>query len=259
MEPSGPLPPAIAAELEELTNQRDSGAISDIAYNVRRSILLDRREPSTRRATHAAGPPARELTPPPDGAAVPAYGWTDQPWQHGPVSGVAYGGFWIRAAAALIDDVILYIPLAIVFFLLLGFSIRAQSVSAISDLLIGWIVGFLVSALAYGVVFISTMGATPGMRALGLRVVRASDGGACTWGHAIARGLSWMVFGFLSRYLIGVLDPLWVAMDNRKQALHDKVAGTVVIRHWQGAQGLLSPDGQYRWDGSSWRPVASAR
>ena len=292
MEPSGPFPPELAAELEELSRQRDAGAISEITYNVRRNLLLNRWEVSKRRAARDTGglpseselyqglrasgagsaetQGARDLPPSahslPAGSALPgsvpapdtrpSQGWAPQPWNPAPVPGVAYGGFWIRAFAALIDSIIVYVPLAVVFFVLIRYSIQTRSLSGINDVIIGWLIAYVAIAVGYGIVFIAIMGATPGMRMLSLRVVRAADGGSCGWARAIVRGISWTVFGFLSRFLVGLLDPLWAAWDSRSQTLHDKLAGTVVIRHWKQSEGLLSPDGHYRWDGSSWQPVS---
>jgi uncharacterized RDD family membrane protein YckC len=59
---------------------------------------------------------------------------------------------------------------------------------------------------------------------LGLRVVR-TDGKEVDWTTAGIRALSC----FLSLLPLG-LGFLWIAFDRDRQAWHDKVAGTVVIR-----------------------------
>ena len=71
----------------------------------------------------------------------------------------------------------------------------------------------------YNSLFWSLTGRTPGMALLGLRVGR-TDGRPLTWGRALVRALTLMFlsWGFL-----------WSLVDSRRQALHDKFAGTVVL------------------------------
>ena len=67
-------------------------------------------------------------------------------------------------------------------------------------------------------------GQTPGKRALGVRVVRL-DGQPVTWWHAFERA-----GGYAAGVATGTLGFLQVYWDANRQAIHDKVAGTVVIR-----------------------------
>ena len=67
-------------------------------------------------------------------------------------------------------------------------------------------------------------GGTPGMRALHLRVVRATDGGPVDAGTAAVRYLCTLISGLA----LG-LGYLWIAFDPHKQAWHDKLATTYVI------------------------------
>jgi uncharacterized RDD family membrane protein YckC len=67
--------------------------------------------------------------------------------------------------------------------------------------------------------------ATPGKMAIGARIVDAQTGRRPTNGQLIGRYFAYIVstipllFGFI-----------WVAFDSRKQAVHDMLAGTVVVR-----------------------------
>ena len=66
-------------------------------------------------------------------------------------------------------------------------------------------------------------GATPGMLALGMKIVDASSGTApgsarLALRFAAAVALAPLALGFL-----------WIAVDRRKQGWHDKIARTVVI------------------------------
>ena len=67
-------------------------------------------------------------------------------------------------------------------------------------------------------------GQTPGKRALGVRVVRL-DGQPVTWWHAFERA-----GGYAAGLATGTLGFLQVYWDANRQGIHDKVAGTVVIR-----------------------------
>lgn len=67
-------------------------------------------------------------------------------------------------------------------------------------------------------------GQTPGKKALGIRVVRL-DGQAVTWWHAFERA-----GGYAAGVATGLLGFLQIYWDPNRQAIHDKIAGTVVIR-----------------------------
>ncbi len=67
-------------------------------------------------------------------------------------------------------------------------------------------------------------GQTPGKRAMGVRVVRL-DGHPVTWWHAFERA-----GGYAAGLATGTLGFAQIYWDANRQAIHDKVAGTVVIR-----------------------------
>lgn len=79
-------------------------------------------------------------------------------------------------------------------------------------------------ALAYNVGFwLRWRGATPGKRALGLRVT-AQDGSPLRVGQAIGRTSAYLLsLPFLAGFL-------WAAVDQRRETFHDKLAGTAVMR-----------------------------
>jgi uncharacterized RDD family membrane protein YckC len=150
----------------------------------------------------------------------------------------AYGGFWIRFMARLIDIVIVGIPAGIVFgtwgwiqYGLLGGgpdSAAHDLVSAIG--LIGTAL-VLVGAVLYQILLWAKTGATVGQRVLGLQVVDASTGGPITLSTAGARWIGQLLDTFFCGLPIGYI---WAAFDRRKQTWHDKFAGTVVVRHRTG-------------------------
>jgi hypothetical protein len=78
-------------------------------------------------------------------------------------------------------------------------------------------------------------GQTPGKRAVGIRVVRL-DGQPVTWWHAFERA-----GGYAAGLATGTLGFAQIYWDPNRQAIHDKIAGTVVVL--DGTQRLPG-----RWD-----------
>jgi uncharacterized RDD family membrane protein YckC len=66
---------------------------------------------------------------------------------------------------------------------------------------------------------------SPGMAVVGIRIVREEDGGRLTFGRVAVR-----YGGYLLSAVPLLLGFAWALFDNRKQAWHDKLAGTVVVR-----------------------------
>jgi uncharacterized RDD family membrane protein YckC len=93
--------------------------------------------------------------------------------------------------------------------------------------------GFLLSVLVvliYATAFIgSSRGQTVGMMAVRAKAVDAVSGAPIGHARALGRALFeyLMLFLLVVPWLIDMLFPLW---DPRRQALHDKVTNTVVIR-----------------------------
>ena len=137
---------------------------------------------------------------------------------------VEYVGFWARVLATLIDTVLVLcvtLPLVIAVY---GRSYFDASASGVivgpADFIISWVL----PAVAI-VLFWFFRQATPGKMAISAQVVDARTGGRLSVGQSIVRYLGY----FVSTIPFG-LGLLWVAFDPKKQAWHDKIAGTVVIR-----------------------------
>lgn len=104
--------------------------------------------------------------------------------------------------------------------------------------LIGYVVLGVVLALVYHVFFLVRFGATPGKLMLGLRVRRLDRPGPLDRDTAIRRAGFEAVLSAMSNapyvgtfgLLLSVADVVWPVTDPRRQALHDKVAGTIVVR-----------------------------
>lgn len=141
---------------------------------------------------------------------------------------VEYGGFWIRLGASLIDALLIIIittPLLIWIYGVGYFTEEAESVTM--DLVRGpadFIISYVLPAIAT-VLFWMYRQATPGKMMLSLKIVDARTLAPISGGQAWLR-----YFGYIPSTLVLCLGFLWVAFDARKQAWHDKIARTLVIR-----------------------------
>jgi uncharacterized RDD family membrane protein YckC len=149
------------------------------------------------------GPPSG-ATPAPDAQGPAPAAPTPQAQAPPPTITAALprAGFWIRMGALLLDA------------LLVGFLLSVLHAHHLE----------LVVLAAYGAVMWKLRGSTIGGIVFDLRVVRL-DGREIDWETAIVRALSC----FLSLAVAG-LGFFWIAFDDHRQAWHDKIAGTVVVR-----------------------------
>ena len=85
--------------------------------------------------------------------------------------------------------------------------------------------GFLTFGI-YSIVAWLLVGKTFGKALMGLRVL-GQDGRRLTFGQALIRALSYYISGLA--LFIGFL---WVLVDDRRQAWHDKLARTLVVYEW---------------------------
>jgi uncharacterized RDD family membrane protein YckC len=124
---------------------------------------------------------------------------------------VAYGGFWRRVGATIIDGLIFVVVNGL-------FYVGGTASEAASGL-------GIVAGILYEVgMTASRLQATLGKLALGLRVVDR-DGRRLTVARALGRWLAKIVSALL--LCIGYL---MVAFTPRKRGLHDMLAGTLVLR-----------------------------
>lgn len=139
----------------------------------------------------------------------------------------AYAGFWRRLAATLVDLVLVVSIAALVATATGEPAFRGTLDTQGSDrefslTASGWTNWVL---FLYYVVLGAILRRTPGKWTLGLEIVRADDGGPCSTLRHIGRTL-----GYVLDVMTFFIGYLWIAVDGRKQALHDKVSGTVVVR-----------------------------
>jgi uncharacterized RDD family membrane protein YckC len=170
------------------------------------TILLSIRQRQANRAPTVAVPaPAVAAAPAPEpSAAAPASTAAPATAPTAPVDATApRAGFWIRMGALLIDIILIGIITSIL-----------DSPGEI----------WLIAIAGYGALMWKIKGTTIGGLVCGVKVVRR-DGAEINWDTAIVRALGC----FLSMVVAG-LGFLWIVFDEDRQAWHDKIAGTLVVR-----------------------------
>jgi uncharacterized RDD family membrane protein YckC len=156
-----------------------------------------------------------------------------------PVSGVGYGGFWIRVLAVIIDAIIVRV-VAWPFGLLFGLGGLAgmmgglphgepdlHAATGMAALLGGGIVAVLIifgSWLYEAFMLSSPYQATLGKMIFGMKVTDL-DGSRISFGRATGRHFA----KWLSGLILGI-GFIMVGFTERKQGLHDLLAGTLVRR-----------------------------
>lgn len=140
-------------------------------------------------------------------------------------SAPALAGFWRRFVALAIDLAVIFCCLYLV---TLAASVSYETTHGSSAW--GTVSFFLLSYLFYNlffvvylVCFIAGSGQTPGKMAVGVKVVDLS-GGNTGYLRAFFRAL-----GYYISSSILMAGFLWSLVDRRRQAWHDKLAGTVVV------------------------------
>src|SRR5258706_520172 len=132
----------------------------------------------------------------------------------------SYGGFWVRVLAYLVDSVIL---LTLFILLIAG----AAFLGDFGAMVIG-AVGILGPLLYWGILQASPRQATFGKSLLGLKVTD-SDGERLSLVRSLVREIAKIVSGIPMG-----LGFLLAAFTGRKQALHDMLASTTVVRDSSG-------------------------
>ncbi|MEM7466757.1 MAG: RDD family protein [Pseudomonadota bacterium] len=136
---------------------------------------------------------------------------------------VTYAGFWIRAAASIIDSIwIIAVTLP------LAWMVYGPSYFESTDFVMGYADFFISYVLPFVIVMVFWVykSATPGKMALRLKIVDADS-----FEKASTTKLLIRYFGYFPSLIVLSLGFFWVAWDKRKQGWHDKFANTVVIKN----------------------------
>jgi uncharacterized RDD family membrane protein YckC len=164
--------------------------------------------------------------------APPPPVWSDRPLVA--VEGAPPAGFWIRFVAYMIDGLVMTAAAMIPIGIFVGFVILTDESVDHEELAAPLIIAALLLVIALIVInwlyealmTSSPRGATLGKMALGLRIVRF-DGAQLSFGRATGR--------HFAKFIVTPAVPLFIgyimaAFTNRKRALHDILADTLVIK-----------------------------
>jgi uncharacterized RDD family membrane protein YckC len=178
---------------------------------------------------------------PPAGGIVSRPQASGQVAPYGALAGLRYSGFWIRLAAYLIDGLIMsagifaiFIPLTVALGLSAAMSgmrwNRGMEPAQIS-LLLGWIFLFLglaliVSWLYHALMESSAWQATVGKRVTGL-IVTDMTGQPISFARARGRHFAKLISNLIP-FEIGYI---MAAFTDKRQALHDMIAGCLILRN----------------------------
>jgi uncharacterized RDD family membrane protein YckC len=150
---------------------------------------------------------------------------TQQPssWQApepevGPAPGMAFAGPGARLVAYIVDVIVVSVVVLVLVVLSVALVVTIPVLAVLP------ILAVIVVPLLYFPYYWSRSGQTPGMKMMGIRVVRDRDGGPVTGGQAVLRLIGYWVSGF-----VFYLGYIWIFIDKRKRGWHDLIAGTVVV------------------------------
>lgn len=159
------------------------------------------------------------------------------------MSEIKYAGFWIRFLASFYDTLFLALPLAFVIYFISGgdwfdFSQYQKNMQAAMagnaqyalsnspQMSMKWELLFEFSVLIISIIFWRRWrGATPGKKYVKIKIVDAKTLKDIDNKQAITRSL-----GYIASTLIFLIGFFMVAFREDKRALHDLIAGTVVIQ-----------------------------
>ncbi len=146
-----------------------------------------------------------------------------------PVGGVRYGGFWIRFVAAIIDGIIVQAVVLPLSFMVGGVTGFAGAMSGIQNTglqfmggVFGFVIGVAGSWLYEALMESSSRQATLGKMIFQMKVTDLS-GNRISFARASGR--------YFAKWLSGLtlfIGYIIAGFTERKQALHDMVAGTLV-------------------------------
>jgi uncharacterized RDD family membrane protein YckC len=194
---------------------REGATVEETFTQLRRTILTSSQELALAEIRPPADPADSPYAPP--GARV-----ADVTERLG--APTAYGGFWARFAAAVLDGVVVGLLAGVAGFVLGfagGFVRPGETWIAFAGGIAGLVIGWLYFALSES----GPRRASPGKRALRLQVVTAEGEERISFLRATGRWAG-RYLSLLPLFLGYLMQPFTA----RRQALHDLVAGTVVVQ-----------------------------
>jgi uncharacterized RDD family membrane protein YckC len=144
-------------------------------------------------------------------------------------AGLVLAGFYRRIGGFAIDQVLVFIPVAIC---VAAFGYRTgDDLSNDAILVVNGSVA--ITRLIYETLLIGFFGRTVGKIATGTRVVRQVDGGRVGFFAAAQRAVVPAVFSGVPRFAVfyNAFVYMFALLGPMRQGLHDRVAGTLVVRN----------------------------
>jgi uncharacterized RDD family membrane protein YckC len=144
-----------------------------------------------------------------------------------------YSSFWRRFGAALIDDVLTYLPLTVV----LSIIIYGPDPASVQTW--WWELGIAALwAICYRVFFEGRYGVTAGLHLTHAKLVifEQPNRDGIGYARAFVRFLLWTAL-----HLVANVGFLWILLDPRGRTLADRVLGTVVVHDPSGKFGDFDP------------------
>lgn len=154
---------------------------------------------------------------------------------------VVQAGLWKRFAASFIDNIVttvlsyaLMIPLMLIGVGMMGAGGSDNPMAAgagLAAILVMYPILILAPCVYFGWMQSSSMQASLGKLAVGIKVVRTRGERAGFWRNFL-RSLAYVLFSALTCGLGVLISALMVAFTERKQALHDMMCDTLVVDKW---------------------------
>lgn len=149
---------------------------------------------------------------------------------------VTYAGFWKRSSAYILDSIFLFIPALIVdfiftFILFLFFPVKSHPGIQAANTDFVRVLNGIISIVYFAYTESSPMQATYGKNIMNIKVTDM-EGKRLTFSHALGRELAKALAAFIGviLFLVGLIVVFGMAgWTKKKQALHDKMAGTLVV------------------------------
>jgi uncharacterized RDD family membrane protein YckC len=104
-----------------------------------------------------------------------------------------------------------------------GGSVQQSDQAATAAGILWWVLAFVYHPVCWYV-----FGASPGQKALGLRVVRAATGQDLGIGEVVVRYVIFLLVTVV--FPLGIVSAVMAANDPFKRAWHDQVARSIVVR-----------------------------
>ena len=192
--------------------------------------------PGGPQAPAAPPPPPGPESPAAYGGPVPPGGWQQPIPQHQAWVGQPLASWGSRAAALLIDWLILLVPVIVLTIIVVAVATGSDTGAVVTGILGG--LAYLVVLFIYAPTLMArdgrNNGQTWGKQMIGIRVVR-DNGQRVSFGLAalreiVVKGLLVSIVSSIIPLIPWLLDYLWPLWDDENRALHDMVVSTHVVR-----------------------------